>query len=110
MAAHYDVGILPARPRKPRDKAAVEAGVRFAQTYVLGRLRNQTFFSLAEANAAKRARKFGLNIRASSMSFSISPDAQPSSGEGCTGTRTRSVASNAERINAAMRGGPSITT
>jgi transposase len=52
MAAHYDVGILPARPRKPRDKAAVEAGVRFAQTYVLGRLRNQTFFSLAEANAA----------------------------------------------------------
>jgi transposase len=52
MAAHYDVGILPARPRKPRDKAKVEAGVRFAQTYILGRLRNQTFFSLAEANAA----------------------------------------------------------
>ncbi len=52
MAAHYDVGILPARPRKPRDKAAVEAGVRFAQTYILGRLRNQTFFSLAEGNAA----------------------------------------------------------
>ncbi len=33
MAAHYSVGILPARPRKPRDKAKVEAGVRFAQTY-----------------------------------------------------------------------------
>ena len=31
MAAHYSVGILPARPRKPKDKAAVEAGVRFAQ-------------------------------------------------------------------------------
>jgi hypothetical protein len=30
----------------------VEAGVRFAQTYILGRLRRQTFFSLAEANAA----------------------------------------------------------
>ena len=30
MAAHYSVGILPARPRKPRDKAKVEAGVRFA--------------------------------------------------------------------------------
>ena len=52
MAAHYGVGILPARPRKPRDKAKVEAGVRFAQTYILGRLRRQTFFSLAEANAA----------------------------------------------------------
>lgn len=52
MAAHYDVGILPARPRKPRDKAAVEAGVRFAQSYILGRLRNRTFFSLAECNEA----------------------------------------------------------
>jgi transposase len=52
MAAHYGVGILPARPYRPRDKAKVEAGVRFAQTYILGRLRHQTFFSLAEANRA----------------------------------------------------------
>jgi transposase len=52
MAAHYGVGVLPARPYKPRDKAKVEAGVRFAQTYILGRLRRLTFFSLAECNAA----------------------------------------------------------
>src|SRR5208283_4162998 len=52
MAAHYSVGVLPARPGKPRDKAKVEAGVRFAQTYILGRLRGLTFFSLAECNAA----------------------------------------------------------
>jgi transposase len=52
MAAHYGVGVLPARPRKPRDKAKVEAGVRFAQSYILGRLRHQTFFSLAECNTA----------------------------------------------------------
>jgi transposase len=52
MATHYGIGILPARPRRPRDKAAVEAGVRFAQSYILGRLRNVTFFSLAECNAA----------------------------------------------------------
>jgi transposase len=52
MAAYYDVGILPARPYRPRDKAKVEAGVRFAQTYILGRLRHQTFFSLDEANRA----------------------------------------------------------
>ena len=32
MAAHYQVGILPARPRKPRDKAKVEAGVLIAQS------------------------------------------------------------------------------
>jgi transposase len=52
MASHYGVGILPARPRKPRDKAKVEAGVRFAQSYILGRLRRETFFSLTEANQA----------------------------------------------------------
>ena len=39
LASHYGVGVLPARPRKPRDKAKVEAGVRFAQSYILGRLR-----------------------------------------------------------------------
>ena len=49
MAAHYSVGLLPARPRH---KAKVEARVRFAQTYILGRLRALTFFSLAECNAA----------------------------------------------------------
>ena len=52
MADHYGVGILPARPYKPRDKAKVEAGVRVAQSYILGRLRNVTFFSLAECNQA----------------------------------------------------------
>ena len=52
MVAHYGVGVLPARPYKPRDKAKVEAGVRFAQTYILGRLRALTFFSLAECNEA----------------------------------------------------------
>lgn len=52
MAAHYGVGVLPARARRPRDKAKVEHGVRFAQTCILGRLRHHTFFSLAEANAA----------------------------------------------------------
>lgn len=52
MASHYGVGVLPARRRKPKDKAKVENGVRFAQTCILGRLRRQTFFSLAEANAA----------------------------------------------------------
>jgi len=52
MTAHYDVGVLPARPKKPRDKASVEAGARFAQSYIIGRLRNQVFFSLDEANTA----------------------------------------------------------
>jgi transposase len=52
MAAHYGTCAVPARPHRPRDKAKVEAGVRIAQTYILGRLRHQTFFSLNEANTA----------------------------------------------------------
>jgi transposase len=63
MAAHYEVGILPARPRKPKDKAKVEAGVRFAQSYILGRLRHQTFFSLDECNRAIRATLDRMNGR-----------------------------------------------
>ena len=63
MTAHYDVGVLPARPKKPRDKAAVEAGVRFAQGYIIGRLRNQIFFSLDEANAAIRVVMTRMNTR-----------------------------------------------
>jgi transposase len=63
MATHYGVGILPTRPRKPKDKAAVEAGVRFAQSYILGRLRHVTFFSLAECNAAISAALERMNGR-----------------------------------------------
>ena len=63
MAAHYGVGILPARPRRPRDKAAVEAGVRFAQSYIIGRLRNVTFFSLVECNTAIAAAVERMNGR-----------------------------------------------
>ncbi len=63
MAAHYGVGVLPARPKRPRDKAAVEAGVKFAQFYILGRLRNVTFFSLAECNTAVVAALESMNGR-----------------------------------------------
>ena len=63
MAAHYHVGILPARPYHPKDKAKVEVGVRIAQYYILGRLRHLTFFSLAECNAAIRQILEQLNDR-----------------------------------------------
>ncbi|MBB5373030.1 transposase [Acidocella aromatica] len=54
MAAHYDTAILPARPRKPRDKAKVEAAVLIMERWLLGRLRHRVFHSLAELNAAIR--------------------------------------------------------
>ena len=52
MAAHYGTGVLPARPRRPRDKAKVEALVRVVERWLLGKLRHRRFYSLAEVNAA----------------------------------------------------------
>jgi hypothetical protein len=43
---------MPARVRRPKDKAKVEAGVLGAERYILARLRHHTFFSLAELNRA----------------------------------------------------------
>ena len=52
LAEHYGFAVIPARPRKPRDKAKVEAGVLIAERWILARLRHHTFFSLAEVNIA----------------------------------------------------------
>src|SRR6202048_989012 len=52
MAAHYRTAILPARPRKPRDKAKVEQAVLIVERWLLGRLRRRTFYSLADVDAA----------------------------------------------------------
>jgi transposase len=52
MAQHYGVTVIPARPRRPRDKAKVEAAVLVAQRWILAALRHRTFFSLAELNEA----------------------------------------------------------
>ena len=52
MAAHYGTGVLPARPRRPRDKAKVEALVRIVERWLLGKLRHRRFYSLAEVNGA----------------------------------------------------------
>jgi len=54
MAAHYDTAILPARPRRPRDKAKVEAAVLIIERWLLRPLRHRRFYSLAELNAAIR--------------------------------------------------------
>ena len=61
MAAHYGCVIIPARPRRPRDKAKVEQGVLLVERWILARLRDRTFFSLAELNAAIRELLVGLN-------------------------------------------------
>ena len=50
-AEHYGTVVIPARPRKPRDKAKVEVAVLVAERWILARLRNETFFTLGELNA-----------------------------------------------------------
>jgi transposase len=63
LATHYGTTIMPARPRKPRDKAKVEAAVLIVQRWILARLRNRRFFSLAELNIAIRILVDELNAR-----------------------------------------------
>jgi transposase len=52
LASHYGTAVMPARPRRPRDKAKAEVGVQICERWILAALRHQTFFSLGELNAA----------------------------------------------------------
>lgn len=63
MAQHYGVAVVPARPRKPRDKAKVEAGVLLVERWILTALRKRTFFSLGEVNEAIATLLVRLNER-----------------------------------------------
>jgi transposase len=54
FANHYGFAVLPARARKPRDKASVENSVKIIYQRVYARLRNRTFFSIDQINEAFR--------------------------------------------------------
>ncbi len=60
---HYSTAALPARVRKPRDKAKVEGGVLLVERWILARLRHQQFFSLSELNQAIRKWLVHLNSK-----------------------------------------------
>ena len=51
-AEHYGVVVLPARPRRPQDKAKTEVSVEIVERWVLARLRHCRFCSLAQLNAS----------------------------------------------------------
>jgi transposase len=63
LAHHFGFAIIPARAAKPRDKAKAEVGVQVVERWILARLRNQTFFALAELNQAIAALLIDLNGR-----------------------------------------------
>jgi len=50
FAEHYEIGILPTRARRPKDKAKVEKGVQNTEYRALAKLRDRTFFSYEELN------------------------------------------------------------
>jgi len=52
MARYYGTAVIPARSRKPKDKAKVESGVLLAERWILARLRNRQFFGLHQLNEA----------------------------------------------------------
>jgi len=61
MADHYGCAIVPARVRKPRDKAAVESAVNTVNKRVIGYLLEETFTTLAELNEAIDERVYEIN-------------------------------------------------
>ncbi len=63
LAEHYGCAVIPARPYRPRDKAKVETGVLISQRWILAVLRQRTFYSLAEINAAIKQCLERLNTR-----------------------------------------------
>ena len=63
FGTHYSTCIIPARPRRPRDKAKVEVGVLIAQRWIIAALRNRTFYSISAINVAIRELLEKLNDR-----------------------------------------------
>lgn len=63
MASSFGCAVIPARVRKPKDKAAAEAAVRIATMWIIAALRDTTFFSLEELNQAIRLLLEKLNNR-----------------------------------------------
>jgi transposase len=52
FALHYHTSIVPARVRKPKDKALVEGAVNIIYSRIYAPLRNRTFYSIEELNQA----------------------------------------------------------
>lgn len=63
LGRHYDMVIVPARPRKPKDKAKAERAVQVVQRWILARIRNEQFFSIEALNERIRELLEDLNAR-----------------------------------------------
>ena len=61
FADYYGVTIVPTRPGRPRDKAAVERAVKIAYTKILGYFSDEVFYNLDELNEAIADRLADIN-------------------------------------------------
>jgi len=52
FARHYNTSVLPARPRRPQDKAKAESAVQVVERWILMRLRHHRFETVDEVNDA----------------------------------------------------------
>jgi transposase len=52
LADHYNTAVVPTRVKAPQDKSHAEGSVRYASTWILAALRNETFFSFTDAKEA----------------------------------------------------------
>jgi hypothetical protein len=65
LADHYGTAVVPARVRRPRDKAAVESAVNVVNKRIIGYLAEEGFTSVSELNAEieERVREINHDIR-----------------------------------------------
>ena len=56
LARHYDIAIIPARIRKPKDKATVESTVGWLETWLLEWLKDKLYYSFEALNHDIRER------------------------------------------------------
>lgn len=63
MAEYYGCAVIPARPRRPKDKASVEMNVGVVERQAIAPIRNRRFLSLADLNQALQSRVDCLNDR-----------------------------------------------
>lgn len=63
MAEHYGTAVVPARVEHPKDKSHAEATVKLVYTTIMAPLRNEKFFSLAEAQEAIGKKLGEMNLR-----------------------------------------------
>ncbi|WP_229677237.1 IS21 family transposase [Glutamicibacter ardleyensis] len=61
LASHYGIAIVPARVKRPTDKAAIERAVQTANTRIIGYLSSELWSTIDELNAAIAAQVEEIN-------------------------------------------------